>query len=48
MEDETTGLCIEEMHVNLFINLFNKERIKNIYQKTRSLHTTAGNPTMGE
>jgi hypothetical protein len=42
------GLCIEKMHTAFFIKLFNKGRTKNIHQKTRSLHRTPTNPTMGE
>jgi hypothetical protein len=36
MEDETTGLCIEEMHVTLFINLFNKGQIKTYIKKPKA------------
>jgi hypothetical protein len=44
MEDDPQ-LCIEEMH---FFFLLNKERTKNIYQKTRSLNITATNSTIVE
>jgi hypothetical protein len=44
----TPSLCIEKMHIDFFINLFNKGRTKNIHQKTGRLHTTPTNPTVGE
>jgi hypothetical protein len=46
--ENISGLCIEKMHTAFFINLFDIDRTKDIYQKTRSLHTTPTDPTIGK